>query len=114
MSHLAQLAKMMQDKFDKHAMQVADYYTNKVVPSGKTVLNYNNLVSDIQAKKAAVQATLTTAQTEVNNLNCQTVNPKSQVTQFKQDMQTVKRALKDYRTAVKNLIVAVHSVTGNK
>lgn len=112
MAHLTQLAKMMQENFDQHVMRVENYYTNKVLPSGKTVANYDNLVTDIQTKKAAVQAALTTAQTDVTNFNCSPVNPKAQVTQFKQDMQAVKRALKNYRTSIKNLIVAIHSVTG--
>lgn len=112
MSHLTQLAKMMQEKFDQHVMRVENYYTNKVLPSGKTVANYDSLVLDIQTKKALVQAALTTAQTETNQFDCSQVNPKSQVTQFKQDMQIVKKALKNYRTSIKNLIVAIHSVTG--
>lgn len=112
MAHLTQLAKMMQEKFDQHVMRVENYYTNKVLPSGKTVANYDSLVGDIQAKKALVQAALTTAQTDVTQFNCSQVNPKAQVTQFKQDMQAVKKALKNYRISIKNLIVSVHSVTG--
>ncbi|MBI3380086.1 hypothetical protein HY029_04995, partial [Candidatus Gottesmanbacteria bacterium] len=62
MSHLTQLVITMESRFDRHAQRVEDFYTTKVVPSGKTVANYNNLVADIQTKKTAVQTALTNAQ----------------------------------------------------
>ena len=111
-SRLTQLATTMEGNFDKHAQRVEDYYTSKVVPSGKTVANYDSLVADIQAKKSAVASALTTAQNDATNFSCTGADPKSQLTQFRKDMQAVKRALKDYRTSIKNLIVAVRSVTG--
>lgn len=104
----------MEDKFDAIAQRVEDYYTNTVVPSGKTVANYANLVSDIQAEKAAVQAPVTQAQNNANSFSCTSNDPKETLTQFRKDMQAVQQALKDYRTSIKNLIVAVHSVTGTE
>ena len=111
-SYLTQLATNMESNFDKHTQRVEEYYTSKVVPSGKTVANYDSLVADIQTKKTAVQAALTTAQNDANNFSCAGNDPKAQLTQFRKDMQAVKKALKDYRTSIKNLIVAVRSVTG--
>lgn len=111
-SRLTQLATNMESKFEKHAQRVEDYYTSKVVPSGKTVANYDSLVANIAAKKAAVQAALSTAQNDAANFSCTGDDPKGQLTQFRKDMQAVKKALKDYRTSIKNLIVAVRSVTG--
>jgi len=111
---LADLAKNMQDKFDVITRRVQDYYTNTVVPSGKTVTNYDALVSDISTKKTAVQAALVKAQNDVNGFACTSDNPKDTMMKFKDDMQAVKQALKDYRTSIKNLIVAVHSVTGEE
>ncbi len=102
----------MEEKFDVIAKRVEDYYTSKVVPSGKTVANYASLVADIQTKKGAVQTALTQAQTNAASFACTSDDPKGQMTQFKDDMRTVKAALKDYRTSIKNLIVAVRSVTG--
>ncbi len=97
----------MQEKFDAIAKRVEDYYISKVVPSGKTVTNYDSLVSEIQNKKQATQTALGKAQTDANSFSCSGNDPKGQLTQFRTDMQTVKSALKDYRTAIKNLIVAV-------
>ncbi len=112
LTHLTTLTTNMETKFDAIAARVENFYTNKVVPSGKTVSNYNTLVSDIQAQKTTVQTVLTKAQTDVNSFSCISGNPKTQLTQLREDMQVVKRALKAYRTSIKNLIVAVRSVTG--
>lgn len=111
-SQLVRLVTNMESKFDSIASRVENYYISKVVPSGRTVSNYNNLVSDIQTKKAAVSTNLDKAKSDANAFSCTSGSPKAQMTQFRVDMQTVKSALKDYRTSIKNLIVAVHSVTG--
>lgn len=111
-SQLVKMATNMLEKFDAIAGRVKTYYTEKVVSSGKTVTNYDSLVTDIQTKKTAVQTALSTTQTNVATFTCKGEDPKGQLTQFRTDMQTVKTALKDYRTSVKNLIVAVRSVTG--
>ncbi len=112
MNHLTQLANNMISKFDGHAQKVETFYTTKVLPSGKTVANYDSLVSDINTKKATVSAALAKAQTDVNNFSCSSTNPnpKAAMTQFREDMQATKKALKDYRTSIKNLIVAVENV----
>ena len=113
-SHLTSLVTAMESKFDKIAQRVKDYYANKVVPSGKTVANYNDLVTAIATKKDAVNAAIKTAQTDSDSFSCTSTNPKDQLTQFRTDMQNVKKALKEYRASIKNLIVAVHSVTGEE
>ncbi len=106
---LIKLATTMQEKFDAIAGRVEEYYTSKVVPSGKTVANYDSLVADIQTKKGAVQTALTTAQSNAGSFACDGNDPKGQLLQFREDMRAVKSALKDYRTSIKNLIVAVRS-----
>lgn len=112
-THLVNLVTTMESKFDAIATRVEEYYTSKVVPSGKTVSNYDSLVADIQTQKTAVQSALTTAQTN-STFDCTSADPKTQMTQFRTDMMAVQSALKDYRTSIKNLIVAVHSVTGTE
>lgn len=110
--HLSQLATTMEEKFDAIAARVEEYYTTKVVPSGKTVQNYNSLVADIAAKKVAVGTSLTKAQNDIAGFSCDGSDPKAQMTAYRLDMQGVIQELKDYRTSIKDLIVAVHSVTG--
>lgn len=113
-SLLALLATSMEDKFEKHAQRVKNYYTDKVLPSGKSVANYDSLIADIDTKKEAVAQAVSKAQNAANNFDCKGSDPKGQLTQFRKDMQAVKQALKAYRTSIKNLIVAVRSSTGTK
>lgn len=109
---LNQLVATMVEKFDAIAGRVEEYYTTKVVPSGKTVANYDTLVADITTKKTAVQTALTKAQGDVATFSCDGEDPKGYLTSFRTNMQAVKGGLKDYRTSIKNLIVAIRSVTG--
>jgi len=109
---LTKTAENMLTTFDKIAERVEQYYTSKVVPSGKTVPNYDALVADITSKKQTVQTDLDKATADATAFSCTGNDPKGQLTQFRTDMQTVKKDLKEYRTAIKNLIVAVRKVTG--
>ena len=107
---LDNLSSRMFKVFDEIAKRVEDYYTNKVVPGGKTLPNYNVLVADIAAKKAAVQTALTNTQSDIAGFTCTADNPKAQITQYRLDMQAVKKALQDYRTSIKNLIIAIRTL----
>lgn len=107
MDNLTRLTLNIEDVFNKIAMRVEDFYTNKILPSGKSVPNYDALVSDIAAKKGIADADLAAAQTLESSFSCTTDDPRSLLTQFRLDMQKVKTDLKNYRTSIKNLIVAV-------
>lgn len=106
--HLGELAAKMQEKFDAIAARVKEHYTS----SGKTVANYDALVANIAVKKTAVAAALAKAQSGAVAFSCTGNDPKTQMTQYRKDMQDVIKALKDYRTSIKDLIVAVKSITG--
>lgn len=110
MGSLTRLSANMLNVFSSIAQRVMLFYSAKVLPTGKTVANYDTLVADIQTKSTAVQTALSKAQGDANSFSCQTGNAKAQVTLFRQDMQAVKTALKNYRTSIKNLIVAVRGV----
>jgi hypothetical protein len=110
---LIKMATNMQEKFGSIESRVEKYYTDKVQPSGKTVNNYDMLVKEIELKKSAVELALTAAEKDAALFTCET-KPKEQLMKFRDDMQTVKKALKEYRTSIKNLIVAVHGVTGDE
>ena len=111
-TQLVKMAENMETVFDQIATRVEQYYTAKVVPSGKTVTNYDALVADIAAKKKVAQTDLDKATADAKAFSCASDDPKGQLTLFRTDMQQVKQDLKAYRTAIKNLIVAVHSITG--
>ena len=69
MTHLIELVTTMEGKFDAIVQRGEEYYTSKVVPSGKTVTNHDTLVADIQTKKTAVATALTTAQANSTNFS---------------------------------------------
>lgn len=110
--HLNQLVTTMEEKFDAIAKRVEQYYITTVIPSGKTVANYDSLVADIAASKATVQTGLAKAQNDVAGFSCDAANPAGDMMTYRKDMQGVIQELKDYRTSIKDLIVAVRSVTG--
>lgn len=110
LSSLIRLVTNMEGKFDAIALRVENFYKNKVVPSGKTVPNYDSLVADIATQKTNVQSALTKAQNDMSSFSCTADSPKALLNQFRIDMQNVKAALKNYRTSIKNLIVAVRTV----
>ena len=110
MASLLRLTTSMLAKFDAFAIRVEEFYINKVVPSGKTISNYDALVADIAAKKAAVNEAITKAQTDSDGFVCTGDDPKGTYTLFRQDMQAVKEALHNYRKSIKNLIKAIHEV----
>jgi hypothetical protein len=102
------MATNMETKFDAIATRVEEYYAS----SGKTVTGYDALLTEITAKKTAVGTALAKAQADAAAFTCEGRDPKWQMTQYRGDMQDVIKALKNYRTSIKNLIVAVRSVTG--
>ncbi len=109
---LDNLSSRMLSVFDEIAKRVEDFYTNKLVPSGKSLPSYNALVADIASKRAAVQTALNNTQNDISGFSCTADNPKAQITQYRLDMQVVKKALQDYRTSIKNLIVAIRTLVG--
>jgi hypothetical protein len=109
---LAKRAANMEDVFSKIATRVEEFYQSKVVASGRTVANYNVLVADVSAKKDAVSPLLEKVATDAASFSCDKDRPAEQVKAFNQDMKAVISALEVYRKSVRNLIVAVKSVTG--
>jgi len=106
MSHIIQRAEKQLDVFSVIADRVEAFYVTR----GKTLSNYNDLVADINAKKAIAQADLNDMQAARTQFNCD--NPRAIVEAFKVSLKQEISALKAYRTAIKNLIVSVKSVQG--
>lgn len=104
---LINLVMKIEDVFTSKATRVEDFYTNKVLPTGKTVSNYDALVKDISDKKDIVTKDLDDAKAKISAFDCKGDDPKGLLTDFRMNMQKVKSDLKNYRTAIKNLIVAV-------
>lgn len=94
--------------FNKISERTQAFYAEK----GKTLANYDALVADVNAKKAAAETAIAaTAGTSVT-FKCDGTDPKGAAASFKDSQKAQTQALKDYKTAVKNLIVGVKSVNG--
>lgn len=111
MTSLINLTTTMERQFDLIAQRSIDYYNATLVPNGNIVPNYNALISNIQTRKDTIQAALNTAQANLNGFNCSANDPKLLLSQYRLNMQTVKRALMDYKISIKNLVTAIRLVT---
>lgn len=107
MQSLTNLATNIEKVFGSIAMKVEDFYTQKVLPSGRTLSNYDALLADISAKKGIVDMDLSSAADMVGTFSCSSDDPRGLLQNFRIAMQKVKTDLKNYRTSIKNLIVAV-------
>lgn len=109
MSQLVRMTENMLQVFDAHAARVQEFYLTKAVPAGFVVANYDALVANIAANKAVVQTAIANAQADVDDFTCLTDSPAVYFTSYRENMQEVKSALKNFRTSIKNLIVAVRT-----
>ena len=108
---ITNISNVMIESFDFQAQKVQNYYSQNLVPKGKTVPNYGNLVTDIQTKKTAVQISLSKARAEAVSFSCTAGEPQKFIRDFRTYSQETNTAFKNYRTSVKNLIVAVRTAT---
>ncbi|GAC1391080.1 MAG: hypothetical protein NVSMB46_02290 [Candidatus Saccharimonadales bacterium] len=112
MSRIADRGEKQLAVFDAIATRTEAFYTEK----GKTLANYSELLSVVTANRAVAVSALATVKADKASFTCTQGKGKGIASAFKTDLQTEITALKDYRTAVKNLVVGVKSVesTENK
>lgn len=94
--------------FGSIAQRVEAFYVRR----GLTVTNYNELVGAVNAKRAPTQTQLEALKLRVV-FSCTDNDPRGMVTTFQQQRANAITALKEFQTAVRNLIVAVKSVVGS-
>ena len=111
MAQLTKLSVNMETTFDRIAEKTKTYYIETILPSGESVANYDTLVAEIAAKKAIVRTELANADTNVGSFSCTLGEPKTLMNQYQVNMRAVKTALKNYRTSIVDLIVAVRTVS---
>lgn len=90
--------------FTTIATRVKAFYAEK----GRTAANYDQLVAAADAAKAKAEANLETLK-GLDAFDCNSEDPKGEIEAFKLALKSINSDLKDYRTSVKNLIVAVKS-----
>ncbi|HSE60788.1 MAG TPA: hypothetical protein VLA88_00675 [Candidatus Saccharimonadales bacterium] len=102
MSNAGEAAQRQQAVFGKIAERVQQFYATKKL----NVANYTQLVDAVNTKKEAVTAALAAVRA-LPQFDCSADNPVGAVDQYKVKLQGVRNALKDYRSAVHALLVAV-------
>lgn len=91
--------------FTKIADRTDAFYASKERP----VADYEKLAAEVEAKKKAAEAAILETSDAALAFSCDAADPKASVKEFKNLAAAQVQALKDYRTAIKNLIVAVKS-----
>ncbi len=99
--------------FDKIASRTSEFYNDKIIPQGKTLENYDELIGEINAKKDAIKPLIEAAKTDVEEFNCESEGPANKINQFKEDIKAIIEAMQAYKKSVKNLIVAVRTLAGD-
>ena len=108
MMRMTERAQKQVNLFSTIAERTKSFYEDR----GKTLANYDELVADVDAKKANAQSLIDSAKATASTFDCNGEDPKGVVNSFKSSAETTRGALREYRTAVKNLIVGVKSVQG--
>lgn len=106
MSRISDRGQKQLDLFTKISERTQKFYTDK----GKTLVNYDALVADVNDKKEAAQITVDAIKEMSVTFKCDGADPKGVVSSFKDSLKSEIAALKAYKTSVKNLIVGVKSV----
>ena len=106
MARMGDRGQKQVDLFAGIATRAENFYTEK----GKTLSNYDALVTDVNNKKAAAQLAVNAVKSAAPTFKCDGDNPKATATSFKNIVKIQIDALNAYKTAVKNLIVGIKSV----
>lgn len=103
--HMINQAKV----FSKIASRAATFYEEKVEPKGKTLEDYDELVSDIDTKKELIHSLLENTEDVAGQFSCDIDNPVATLNRFKEQTKEGISAMKEYKSAVRKLVVSIKS-----
>ena len=106
MQKIAERKTKQVEVFNKIAERTMNFYEEK----GLTLANYDALVTDVTAKEAIVEAEIANLKSSTVDFKCDSDDPLKVSDVFKSAREGVVTAMKEYKTAVKNLVVGVKSV----
>ncbi len=112
-TRLVAKAENIQKRFDRIIEKVDTYYIDVLMLKDVEIENYDELLANVEENRIAAATKLGVAESTASNFTCEGEDPKDQVKQFRTDMKGVISALKGYRKAVVNLIVAVRTKAKN-
>lgn len=106
MARISNRGSRQLEVFTKISDRTQAFYADK----GNTLSNYEELVGEVTAKKEAAQTAVAAVTEASDDFTCDGDNPKAVADSFKANKKAMNAALKEYKTAVKDLIVGVKSV----
>lgn len=108
MARMADRSTKQLDVFTKISERTQAFYVKK----GNVLEGYDALVAAVAEKKLAAETAVGSVQNISGTFSCDGESPRGVATSFKESVHTRNAALKEYKTAVKNLIVGVKSIQG--
>jgi hypothetical protein len=108
MKRMSDRGQKQVDLFSSIADRTQAFYEKK----GKTLANYDALVANVAAKKESAQESVAMTSAHGTSFDCGGEDPKGDAASFKEHRKLAIAALKDYKAAVKDLIVGVKSAQG--
>lgn len=105
MARIADRGQKQMQLFTTISEKTQEFYKNKNL----SLDNYETLVNEVQAKQQAVEKAMTSIRAQNANFSCDGSDPKGSANQFKESLKLEIAAMKEYKTAVRNLIVGVKS-----
>lgn len=114
-AHKAELTTRQQNyaaSGQKHLDVFNSIYAKVVAFQTKNQLsasNYDSLKATADAKQAAAQAAVTALGSQSITIDCTSTDPAANVATLKTAVATARQALQDYRTAIKNVVVALQT-----
>lgn len=108
MDRIASRGQKQLDLFTAIENKTKAFYNAKRNP----LATYDALVAEADAKRVAAQAAVDSINGQKSTFTCEGDNPKGTVQSFKDSLRAETTALKNYKTAVKDLIVGVKSSQG--
>ncbi len=107
MGRIVERGTRQTELFSTIATRVEKFYAEKGIP----LSNYDALVAAVNTAETKALNDISTMKS-FDTFKCDGSDPKGQIKTFRTDLKTEIQDLKDFRTAVRNLIVGVKSVTG--
>lgn len=111
---IVQRTTKMQERLGKVSDAIQKFYTEKLVPDGKTLSNYDSLISSISAKKAALIPLVDEVKNDAQEYSCEADDPRSEFEDYRKDMQALIIGIQEYRKSIKTLLVAVMNLKGGE
>lgn len=109
MARIVDRAQKQNTVIESIQQKVQNFYTEKNI----TISNYDDLIANIEAKKAVATTAMNTVRTMNGTFGCSNEDPKGVATQFKSQASVQAGAIKEYKDAVHELVVAIKTALGD-